>query len=79
MGLKKLIETNNGKVMISIILGLGVATLFRKSCKENECIEFKGPKLNDVKETIYNYDNQCYQFKPNPVTCSSEKKMVRFA
>jgi hypothetical protein len=79
MGLKQLIQTDKGKVMISVILGFGVATLFRKSCSEEECIQFKGPKLNKVKENIYNYDNQCYQFTPQPVKCSSDKKVVRFA
>jgi hypothetical protein len=79
MGLKQAIHTDKGKLLISVLLGLGIATLFRKSCTDKECIQFKGPKLSDVKETVYNYDNQCYQFKPNPVKCSTDKKVVRFA
>jgi hypothetical protein len=79
MGLKVLIQTDRGKILISILLGLGFATLFRKSCKDKECIEFKGPKLSDIKGKVYQYENQCYEFAPNPVKCSSDKKMVRFA
>ena len=79
MGLKVVLQTDKGKMLISVILGLCLATLFRKSCGDKECIEFKGPALKDVKGKVYNYENQCYQFSPNPVKCSSEKKVVRFA
>jgi hypothetical protein len=79
MGLKVLIQTDRGKVLISIILGLGLATLFRKSCENKECMEFKGPDLKDIQGKVYQYEQQCYQFKPNPVKCSSEKKIVHFA
>jgi hypothetical protein len=79
MGLKQVVQSENGRTLIAMILGLGLATLFRKTCKDKECIEFKGPKLDDIKGKVYQYDNQCYQFSPNPVKCSSSKKIVRFA
>jgi len=79
MGLKLLIQTDKGKMLVSIILGLGLATLFRKTCGNKECMEFKGPDLKDITDKVYQYEKQCYQFKPNPVKCSSEKKIVHFA
>ena len=79
MGLKLLIQTDRGKLLIAVLLGLGLATLFRKSCKDKECIEFKGPPLDDIKGKVYQYDKQCYEFSPNPVKCSTDKKIVRFA
>lgn len=79
MGLKQVVQSENGKMAISVILGLGLATLFRKSCGDKECLNFKGPKLDDIKGKIYRYEKQCYTFAPNPVKCSSDKKIVRFA
>ena len=34
MNFKRLINTALGKIIISIMLGLGLATLFRKVCKD---------------------------------------------
>ena len=79
MNFKRLLNTPLGKIFISIILGIGLATLFRKSCSTKDCIEFKGPKLDDIKDKVFKYENNCYTFKPNPTKCSSEKKRVHFA
>ena len=45
--------TENGKIIISILLGLGLATLFRKGCTGKNCIEFKAPTLENIKKKIY--------------------------
>ena len=36
MNLKRLIYSDVGRIVISIILGLGLATLFRRVCKERK-------------------------------------------
>ena len=79
MSLKRVLHTDYGKLLIAVILGLGLATLFRKSCSDKECMEFKGPKLDDIKDKVFKYENDCYTFKPNPTKCSSEKRTVHFA
>jgi hypothetical protein len=79
MGFKQYIRSEYGKVIISIILGFGLSTLFRKKCSDKKCMKFKGPSQNEIKKNIYKFDDQCYQFKPNPTKCNSEKKIVRFA
>ena len=43
MNLRRLIYSDIGKYIISILLGLGLATLFRKVCKDRNCIVFKAP------------------------------------
>ena len=40
MYLRRLIYGDVGKIVISIILGLGLSTLFRKVCKNRNCIVF---------------------------------------
>jgi hypothetical protein len=79
MSLQRVLHTDNGKLLISVILGLGLATLFRKSCSDKGCLEFKGPKLDEIKGQVFKYENDCYTFKPNPTKCSSEKRKVHFA
>ena len=40
----KLFNTELGQTIVSIILGLGLAGIFRKSCKNNNCYIIKGQK-----------------------------------
>ena len=38
MYLRRLIHGPVGKIIIPILLGLGLATLFRKVCKDRKCL-----------------------------------------
>jgi hypothetical protein len=40
INLKEWMHKENSKYIISIILGLGLAALFRKACKDGACIHF---------------------------------------
>ena len=79
MKLRRFIHSQYGKLIISFILGFGLSTLFRRGCKSKKCMTFEGPSLDDVVKQPYKYGNKCYTFEPNPVKCSSNKKIVRFA
>jgi hypothetical protein len=75
-----LIHTRKGKIFISILIGLGLASLFRKSCENRECIAFHAPKTKDVEKNIYRHDNRCYKFTATSVSCNNDNtKRVRFA
>ncbi len=69
--LKEIINSTRGKYVLSILLGLGLATLFRKACKDRNCLVFKAPKMSDIKGKIFGYDNKCYQYKENNSTCKN--------
>ena len=74
---KKLFHTENGKIILSIILGVGIASLFRKACSDRkQCIVFKGPKIDEVRKNIYRHDNKCYTFKEKSTKCGSAPKRV---
>ena len=79
MKLRKFIQSDYGKLIISVILGFGLSTLFRKTCSDKQCMKFDGPPLDKIEGQTYKYDGACYRFKPNSVKCSSIKKIVRFA
>lgn len=73
MNFKSIIHSEKGKIIISILLGFGMATLFRKSCinsnGENTCIHYTSNKPD---QTIYNYDNKCYTVEPVPAQCDDK-------
>jgi hypothetical protein len=58
-----------GQILISVILGLGLASFFRKVCKNGRCIVVKGPKLDDIKKNVYKIDNECFKYTPQATTC----------
>ena len=72
-------KSNFGKNMISIIIGIGIASLFRKSCEGKECMIFKGPEFEKITNTVYKYNDKCYKFIEKNVTCNKFKKQIDFA
>lgn len=79
MNLRRLIYSEVGRYIISILLGLGLATLFRKVCNERNCIIFKGPALDKVKGQVFKFNDRCYQFQEKIEKCDDTKKIVNFA
>ena len=51
MGIKRLLYFPYSEIVLAVILGFGLATLFRKSCGNKSCIEYRGPDLEEIKKT----------------------------
>jgi hypothetical protein len=79
MYLAKFFHSETGKHMLSIILGLGLASLFRTVCKEKNCIIFKAPPLADIKDKVFKQNGKCYKYTPVSTKCDASKKIVKFA
>lgn len=62
------LTTPRGRIVISIIMGFGFATLFRESCKNNSCLIIKGPKQEQLKK-YYKIDKKCYSYNPYSINC----------
>jgi len=74
----KFIHTENGKILMSILLGLGLASLFRTICKDRNCIIFHAVDLDKIKDKVYKVDNKCYKYNMKSSICDSNKKIVGF-
>ena len=79
MNLKRLIYSDVGRIVISIILGLGLATLFRKVCNERNCLVFHAPDIKKIKNQVFKFKNKCYKFEEEIEKCDPHKKIVEFA
>ena len=76
----KSLKTDTGKCIVSIILGIGLATIFRKSCESRNCMIFNAPSITDIKQNTYKHDGKCYKFAERSVKCNPTKnKQVTFA
>lgn len=76
MNFKRLLTTQTGIFFISVLLGLGLATLFRKVCNDKNCIVFNGPVLDEVEGKIFQEDGQCYTYTLTKETCNSNKNII---
>lgn len=74
--LKEMMNDNKIAIFISIILGLGFASLFRRACNGNECVIIKGPSTHEVQKKVYKVDDKCYKYNPKSTKCpdSSDSK-----
>lgn len=68
--LGKIFNSNDGMVLISIIWGLGLASLFRKVCKDRTCIVIRAPIKSNIRNTIYEFDTKCYRFEAKTTKCN---------
>ena len=65
----KLLQSPHMKIIISVLWGLGLACIFRQTCKGRKCIVYKAPDPNKIKNKIYMYNKKCYKYSPTPTKC----------
>lgn len=74
MGFKRLLYFPHSDIVLALILGFGLATLFRRSCSNNSCIEYRGPDLDEINKNTYDIDGSCYKFVPRQTKCSANDR-----
>lgn len=74
----KFLHTQTGKIVMSILLGFGLASLFRTVCKNNNCLHFYAPPLDKFKDKIYKSNGKCVKYSPVATKCSTNIKTVNF-
>ena len=78
MYLSKFLHTETGRYLMSIILGIGLATFFRDVCKGENCKIIKAPPLEEIDDKIYKFNDKCYKIQRNAVKCDKSKTILNF-
>ena len=78
LNLGKFVHTETGRIMMSILLGFGLASLFRTICKDKKCLIFHAPPLDEFKDKIYKSKGKCVKYVPVPSKCSLNAKTIEF-
>jgi len=76
MFLEKFVRSPTGKILMSILLGLGLATLFRQVCTGKDCLVYMSPPFEEFEEHVYKINNKCYKFDKNNVSCRSSRQKL---
>lgn len=76
MNFKRLMYTEQGKLFVSILLGLGLASLFRSACKNRKCIVFRHPEIDNIDGKIFKSDNRCFTYSLKSEKCNQNKRIL---
>ncbi len=71
-GVLRLLETHAGRVIFSLLLGLGLAALFQRVCKDGHCVIIQGPPLEEVENKIFKQEDKCYRYKAETTKCDKD-------
>ena len=70
MVLERLFKTPVGIVLLSIIWGLGISTLFAHARNYQKTYIIYGPPINTLTAKKFNYGtDKCYQYEPVHAKC----------
>ena len=67
--IEHLYKSKTGRYIISIILGLGIAALFRKVCNDRDCLIVKGPPTNEIVGKDFEFDSKCFKYRVKNTSC----------
>ena len=73
--LEKWLEHDSIAVLLSCIVGFGIAALFRPMCKGGDCVVLRGPPVNEMRDVVYQIGGKCHEFKPKAVACPTDPKV----
>ena len=79
MHLDKFVHSSTGKILMSIILGIGLATFFRAVCKGRHCRVIASPPMEEIEDQTYKFNGKCYTFEKNATDCEINKNTVKIA
>lgn len=79
MYIEKFVHSQTGKIIMSIILGIGLATFFRSVCIGKRCQIITSPPIEEIEGQTYKFDDKCYKFEKNPVSCDKTKNIIKIA
>ena len=79
VNVKNIIKSRPVQISISIILGVGLASFFRKACNSRNCLVFQAPSPEEIDGKVYSYGNKCYSFKSSATQCDKSKKIIEYA
>ena len=74
----RFVHTETGRYIMSMILGFGLASLFRTVCKGKNCLIFHAPPLDQFKDKIYKNNGECVKYNSIATKCNSNAKIISF-
>jgi len=67
----RLFYTPNGQLMVSVLLGFGLAIMFQRTCKGAACVVLRAPASREMDGKTFRNGagDECYRYVPRAVPC----------
>ena len=62
-------QSKQGRIIVSIVLALGLASLLRMSFQNANMVIINGPPVEQTEGKIFSFDNKCYSYKTVITSC----------
>jgi len=67
-----IMEVPGLSTVISVLLGFGLAAIFRPLCKGPDCLVMRGPPVHDINTNVYQFGTKCVEFKAKAMECPKD-------
>lgn len=68
--IRRLLYTTEGQTLVSVIFGVGLASIFRRACKDHKCRVVRPAPLSEIEGRVFKTaDGKCVRYVPYPVKC----------
>lgn len=64
------LDSETGQIMLSIILGLGLAAIFQRVCNEEKCMIYKSPDEKLIVGRVFTQNGKCYKYEKHIMACT---------
>lgn len=72
----RLFYTGNGQLLVSALFGIALALVFQKVCSDRKCIVIRGVAPAEVTGKTFEFEGECFKYKPSPVECPEDKERL---
>ena len=69
-------QSPQGRLFITALVGFGLATMMRKTCTELSCRKLVAPTPDEIDEKKVKKNGKCYKFEPSQQECVPGMKTV---
>ena len=68
----RLLHNERGQICVSILLGLGLASVFRRVCEDNQCRVLRAAPLSSIQDKTFKVGNKCVRYVAYPIECKKQ-------
>lgn len=72
LNINKVLSSEFGAIVVSILLGVGLAALFKTACKDGKCIVINSPPSSETDKYFYKVNDDCYKYSPVAAECQNQ-------
>lgn len=69
--ISRLFYTETGQAFVSALIGLSLALIFKRVCKEN-CVLYIAPNKDDIDGKVFKFEEGCYKYSKVNVKCNEK-------